>query len=140
MNQQEPIIDPLFMQLVISLQAGAMQQMGKVASPLTGKVERDLDMAKHSIDMLAMIDEKTKGNLGEEEQKLLSHLLYELRLNYVDELKKEGETRKEETTSPESKSTEETPASEDSAATDSTTTENSEKPGSASGDRVDDGA
>lgn len=139
MNQQELKIDPLFMQLVISLQAGAMQQMGKVASPLTGKVERDLDMAKHSIDMLAMIDEKTKGNLGEEEQKLLSHLLYELRLNYVDELKKEGEARKEETTSPESKPTEEVPVSEDSAPAGSTATEDSEKPASASGDRANDG-
>jgi hypothetical protein len=140
MNPQELKIDPMFMQLVISLQAGAMQQMGKVASPLTGKVERDLDMAKHSIDMLAMIDEKTKGNLGEEEQKLLSHLLYELRLNYVDELKKEGETRKEETPSPESKPTEETPASEDSAATDGTSTEDSNKVDNASGDHAKDGA
>ncbi|MCK4607288.1 MAG: DUF1844 domain-containing protein [candidate division Zixibacteria bacterium] len=140
MNQQELQINPLFLQLVVSLQAGAMQQMGKVASPFTGKVERDLDMAKHSIDMLAMIDDKTKGNLGEEEQKLLSHLLYELRLNYVDELKKEGEARKEKTPSPESKPTEEAAASEDSATTDSTSTEDSEKPDSASGNHTDDGA
>jgi hypothetical protein len=88
MNQTEETLDAYFFQLVVSLQAGAMAQMGKVASPLTGKVERDLDMAKSSIDMLGMIKAKTEGNLSEEEQKLLDHVLYELRLNYVEELKK----------------------------------------------------
>ncbi len=140
MNQQESQIDPLFLQLVVSLQAGAMQQMGKVASPFTGKVERDLDMAKHSIDMLAMINEKTTGNLGEDEQKFLNHLLYELRMNYVDELKKEGEAQKEGTPSPESEPREEAPAADDSAATGSTSTEDSKKPDKTSGDQADDGA
>jgi len=74
--------------LVISLQMGAMQQMGKVASPITGKIERDIEMAKASIDMLRMLEVKTKGNLSEEESKLLGHVLYELRMNYVDESKK----------------------------------------------------
>lgn len=80
--------DFMFSQLVISLQMGAMQQMGKVASPITGKIERDIEMAKASIDMLSMLEVKTKGNLSEEESKLLSHLLYELRMNYVDESNK----------------------------------------------------
>ncbi|MFQ5498621.1 MAG: DUF1844 domain-containing protein [Candidatus Zixiibacteriota bacterium] len=86
-DSQEPI-DPHFLQLAVSLQAGAMQQMGKVASPITGKVERDLDMAKHSIDMLAMIERKMESNLTDDEARLLKHALYELRMNYVDELKK----------------------------------------------------
>ena len=77
-----------FYQLVISLHAAGMQQMGKVASPLTGKVERDLAMAQSSIDMLAMIQRKSQGNLNEDEKKLLDHALYELRINYVDEVKK----------------------------------------------------
>ncbi|MCK4373293.1 MAG: DUF1844 domain-containing protein [candidate division Zixibacteria bacterium] len=88
MNQTEETLNPLFFQLVVSLQGGAMHQMGKIASPLTGKVERDLDMAKSSIDLLGMIKDKTEGNLTDEEKKLLDHILYELRLNYVDELKK----------------------------------------------------
>ncbi len=88
MNQTEETLNPLFFQLVVSLQGGAMHQMGKIASPLTGKVERDLDMAKSTIDLLGMLRDKTEGNLTDEEKNLLDHILYELRLNYVDELKK----------------------------------------------------
>jgi len=78
----------LFTQLVLSFQAAAWQQMGKVASIITGKIERNIEMAKHSIDMLAMLEEKTKGNLNEDESKYLAHVLYELRMNYLDEVKK----------------------------------------------------
>lgn len=92
-------LDQLFMQLVMSFQAGAWQAMGKVASPFTGKVERDLNMAKHTIDMLGMIQEKTQGNLTPEEKQLLDRALYELRLNYVDEQKK-GDTQPEEEQQP----------------------------------------
>ena len=88
MSENELHADALFTQLVLSLQMGAMQQMGKVASLITGKVERDMIMAKASIDMLGMLETKTKGNLSEDEQKLIQHILYELRLNYIDESKK----------------------------------------------------
>ncbi len=81
-------IDPLFFQLVLSLQMAAMQQMGKIISPITGKVERDLDQAKISIDLLSMLSEKTKGNLTPEEDQFLSNTLYELRMNYLDEAAK----------------------------------------------------
>lgn len=87
---------PQLAQLILSLQMGAMQQMGKIASPLTGKVERDLMMAQASIDMLSMLQEKMKGNLTDEEDKFLGHVLYELRMNYVDEAKKPDEKSEEE--------------------------------------------
>lgn len=90
MAEPEEQVDHLFMQLVLSLQMGAWQQLGKIASPITGKVERDLAMAKLSIDMLAMIRNKTQGNLSAEEQRVIDHILYELRLNYVDESSKGG--------------------------------------------------
>ncbi len=77
-----------FYQLVLSLQAATMQQLGKTISPVSGKVELDLTMAKGTIDLLEMLQRKTKGNLDADEQKLLEHVLYELRLNYVDEMKK----------------------------------------------------
>jgi DNA replication initiation complex subunit (GINS family) len=86
---------PQLAQLILSLQMGAMQQMGKIASPLTGKVERDLMMAQASIDMLSMLQEKMKGNLTDEEDKFLGHVLYELRMNYVDEAKKPDEKPEE---------------------------------------------
>jgi hypothetical protein len=91
MTETDPKIDPHLYQLVLSLHAGAMQQMGKIASPFSGKVERDLDAARHTIDMLDMIRRKTEGNLSPDERKVLEHVLYELRLNFVDESKK-GDT------------------------------------------------
>jgi hypothetical protein len=96
-NEQESGADlgPLFTQLVLSFQAAAWQQMGKVPSMITGKLERNLDMAKHSIDMLGMLEEKTKGNLGENEGKYLKHALFELRMNFLEEARK-GPDKKEE--------------------------------------------
>jgi hypothetical protein len=88
----------LFTQLVLSFQAAAWQQMGKVPSIMTGKVERNLEMARHSIDMLGMLEEKTKGNLSESENKYLQHALFELRMNFLEEVKKgPGEPEKAET-------------------------------------------
>lgn len=84
-------IDPHFMQIVLSLQAAAMQYMGKVLNPMTAKIERDLIMAQNSIDMLTMLEKKTKNNLSEEEEKMIEHVLYELRLNFVDESNKKEE-------------------------------------------------
>jgi len=89
MNQNVENMDMMFFQLVLSLQAGSMQQMGKIVSPVTGKVERDLVMAGTTIDILSMIETKTKGNLSDEEEKFLTHVLYELRMNYMDETEKE---------------------------------------------------
>ena len=81
-------IDMMFYSLVLSLQAAAMQHLGKVMSPMTGKVERNLEVARHSVDMLEMLKRKTDGNLSDDEKQTLDHILYELRLNYVDEIKK----------------------------------------------------
>jgi hypothetical protein len=84
----------LFTQLILSFQAAAWQQLGKVPSIINGKIERTLEMAKHSIDMLGMLEEKTKGNLSENEQKYLQHTLFELRMNYLEELKRGPDEQK----------------------------------------------
>jgi hypothetical protein len=81
-------IDANFFQLVVSLQIAAMQYIGKIVSPLSGKVERNLDQARISIDMLAMLSEKTKNNLNDDEENFLSKILYELRINFLDESRK----------------------------------------------------
>ncbi|MBN1385215.1 MAG: DUF1844 domain-containing protein [Elusimicrobia bacterium] len=86
---EEKKINEYFLSLVFSLSAAAMQQMGKVANPINNKVEKNLDQAKVSIDMLKMLHEKTKGNLTEDETKLLASTLSDLQLNYVDELGKD---------------------------------------------------
>ena len=116
-KNNEPESDPrlkglgsLFVQLVLSFHAAAWQQMGKVVSVITGKIERDMNMAKHSIDMLGMLEEKTKGNLTEDEQKYLTHALYELRMNYLDEVKK-GPDKEEEKSDSQEKASDDEPES-----------------------------
>jgi hypothetical protein len=79
----------LFMQLVMMFQGMAMQNLGKVMNPVTNQVDRNLDQAKNMIDLLGMLETKTKNNLNENEKRLLDHSLYELRMNYIDEMKKE---------------------------------------------------
>jgi outer membrane biosynthesis protein TonB len=95
---QEELNEAFFVQLVFTFQAAAMQQLGKVINPLTGKVEKNMEQAKHSIDMVAMLEEKTRGNLNDREQKLIERVLFELRMNYVDEMKvmEEGGGEKKE--------------------------------------------
>ena len=88
MNEQLKDIDTLLAHILISLQSNAIQHMGKVISPATGEVERDLKSAKFTIDLIEMMEKKMKGNLTEDETKLFGHILYELRINYVDESKK----------------------------------------------------
>ncbi|MCK9555162.1 DUF1844 domain-containing protein [bacterium] len=66
----------------------AMQAMGKTANPFNGKIEKNMETAKASIDLLELLEEKTKGNLTQNEQKALESLLTNLRLNYADEMKK----------------------------------------------------
>jgi len=57
--------------------------MSDQRDPQTGRPIRHLDLAKHNIDLLGVLEEKTKGNLTDDEKKLLDHLLYELRMVYV---------------------------------------------------------
>ena len=79
----------LFLGLIHSFQAAAMQQMGKVPNPYTEKIERDLPQAKLSIDVLEMLQARTSGNLVGEEARFLQHVLTELRLNYVAEVEED---------------------------------------------------
>lgn len=85
----------LFYSLVVTFQTTAMQQMGKIKNPLTDKIERNLEQAQVSIDILDMLEEKTKGNLDEDEEKFLKTVLQELKLNYVDEVTKEQRATQE---------------------------------------------
>ncbi len=78
----------LFLQLVLGLQQAAMVALGKLMNPMSGKLERNLDGARNTIDTLAAIEARTRGNLPGDEQRVLTHVLTELRMNYLDELKK----------------------------------------------------
>ncbi|MBN1397886.1 MAG: DUF1844 domain-containing protein [Bacteroidetes bacterium] len=89
----------IFFSLVMTFQAAAMQQMGKIKNPFTDKIERDLQQAQLSIDILDMLAAKTEGNLSEDESRFLKGALQELKLNYVDESSK-GESAEEKEKAP----------------------------------------
>lgn len=70
--------------LILSLATSAQLGMGLAPHPESGAVHKNLDQAKHAIDLLAVIQEKTKGNLTEDEQRLLQAVLTELRMGFVE--------------------------------------------------------
>ena len=75
----------LFMTLISSLASQAWIQLGKIKNPITDKVEKNLEAASMSIDMISMLQEKTKNNIEEYESKLLEKTLNDLRMNFVFE-------------------------------------------------------
>jgi hypothetical protein len=77
----------LFLQMISMFQVAAMQQLGKIVDPTTGEVTKALEQATVWIDILDVLKEKTKGNLSEVEGEFLDKVLFELHMNYVDELK-----------------------------------------------------
>jgi len=74
----------LFVNLVMMFSASAMQQLGKLKNPVTNKVEADLDSAQMTIDILEMLQSKTRGNLDKDEARMLSETLSMLQMNYVE--------------------------------------------------------
>jgi hypothetical protein len=84
-----------FHTFVLSLGSSALLALGELERPgegaaqgTKGTKQTDLPMAKHTIDILAMLQEKTRGNLNADEERLLESLLYDLRLAYVEAQKK----------------------------------------------------
>ena len=87
MNHKETN-EVLFSSLVVMLHTATMQQLGKIQHPVTGKIERQLSAAQDTIALLDMLQAKTAGNLTPEENQLLTQVIAELKLNYVDEMNK----------------------------------------------------
>jgi hypothetical protein len=76
-----PKID--FATFVLSMNSSALVQLGLIDDPASGQKTKNLPLAKQTIDMLAMLEKKTKGNLTDDEEKILTNILYELRMQYV---------------------------------------------------------
>lgn len=76
-----PKID--FSTFILSMNSSALVQLGLIDDPASGQKTKNLPLAKQTIDILAMLEEKTKGNLTDDEEKILSNILYELRMLYV---------------------------------------------------------
>ncbi len=73
-----------FSSFLLSLYSSGLVQLGKVEDPSTGKKSKNFELARHTIDMIAMLEEKTKGNLTEDEKNLLKALLTEIRIAFVE--------------------------------------------------------
>ena len=74
-----------FPTFIISLNASALVNLGAIEDPASGKKVKNLLIAKQTIDILNMLEEKTRGNLTEEEEQILKNILYDLRIIYVKE-------------------------------------------------------
>jgi hypothetical protein len=77
-----PAVD--FHTFVLSLGSSALLHLGELEHPDVGAPQKDLALAKHTIDILVMLEAKTRGNLTPAEEKLIGSLLYDLRLRYVE--------------------------------------------------------
>jgi len=86
-DQRPPLPEVTFNGLIFSLSSSAFFNLGEIPDPQTGEKHKDLPLAKHSIDIIAMLRDKTKGNLNDEEQKFLDNILADLRLRYVKAVK-----------------------------------------------------
>jgi len=82
-EQRVPLPEVNFNSLIFSLSSSALLHIGEIADPHTGEKRKDLALAKHTIDIIAMLKEKAKGNLDEEEEKFLENILTDLRWRYV---------------------------------------------------------
>lgn len=82
---QVPLPEITFSSFLFSLSTSAFVHLGAVPDPGTGKVDRNLPLAKQTIDLLGLIREKTRNNLTKEEEDLFDHLLYDLRMRFIKE-------------------------------------------------------
>ncbi len=85
--QGPPLPEVNFSSLIFSLSSSALLHIGEIADPQTGEKRVDLPLAKHSIDIISMLKDKTKGNLDNEEQQFIDNILTDLRLRYVKAVK-----------------------------------------------------
>jgi hypothetical protein len=98
---RDEMMSALFAHLVMQQSNMAMMLMGKAPHPETGKIIRDLESAKLFVDLLEMLEAKTKGNLTKEEQSLLKQTLMAVRMGFVEAVEApEAETKAQPATQP----------------------------------------
>jgi len=82
-QQPPPLPEVTFSSFIYSLSTSALVHLGEIPEPTTQKMAKNLPLAKQTIDILGILQEKTKGNLTQEEENLLNSLLYDLRMRFV---------------------------------------------------------
>ncbi len=80
-----------FAAFVMSLNSSALFHLGEISDPVTGEKQQDMVLVKHTIDTLQLLQEKTKGNLTDDEHDLLKHALYDLKMRYVAKVSQQSE-------------------------------------------------
>lgn len=81
---QNQNMEASFSTLIMSLGSSTIMSLGLAQNPQTGKTEKDLNIAKFNIDLLLMLQDKTKNNLNEDEEKFLKALVTDLQMKYVE--------------------------------------------------------
>ncbi len=74
-----------FSTFILTLNSSALLNLGQISDPVTGKKDKNLQLAKYTIDVIMLLEEKTRGNLSTEEAGLIKNILHDLRLMYVRE-------------------------------------------------------
>lgn len=83
MSNSEPKLEANFSTLILSIGSSAAMAMGLAPHPQTGKIEKNLDVAKFNIDLLVMLQDKTKNNLNADEQSFLGKVISDLQIKFV---------------------------------------------------------
>ena len=82
-KEQAPLPEVTFSTFVLSLASSALVHLGEVPNPETGSTSHNEDLARNAIDLLTMLDDKTRNGLTPDESKLMRDVLYELRMKFV---------------------------------------------------------
>ena len=82
-EQDAPLPEITFTTLLFSLSTSALIHLGEIQDPVSKQTAKNLSLAKQTIDLIGMLQEKTKGNLTSEEEKFMENMLYDLKLRYV---------------------------------------------------------
>ena len=77
-----------FSDFIVSLSTSVIYHFGDIPDPISKKAEKNLEAAKQTIDIIGILEQKTRGNLDENEKKLMDAILFELRMRYVKEKEK----------------------------------------------------
>ena len=83
-DEEAPIPEVTFSSFIFSLARSAFMHLGEEPHPETGKVEISLPLAKETINIISILEEKTRGNLTPEEDQLIKNMLFALRMKYVE--------------------------------------------------------
>ncbi|MBW6519498.1 MAG: DUF1844 domain-containing protein [Desulfoarculaceae bacterium] len=77
-----------FPAFIMSLNTSVLYHLGEISDPATGKKQADFDLARHGIETLMLLQEKTKGNLTSDEEGMLKGILYDVKMRFVNAVKK----------------------------------------------------